>query len=79
LGIAWIERTRGEGDGQEREEGAHSADPKRQPQAVRLRDRAADEPAEGDRAQTIQRIPAFIRPWSRSGVIAWRRLTWVML
>ena len=29
--------------------------------------------------QTIQRIAAFMRPWSRSGVIAWRRLTCVML
>ena len=29
--------------------------------------------------QTIQRMAAFIRPCRRSGVIAWRRLTCVML
>ena len=29
--------------------------------------------------QTRNRIVAFIRPWIRSGVIAWRRLTWLML
>ena len=29
--------------------------------------------------QTIQRIVAFMRPWSRSGVIACRRLTCEML
>ena len=29
--------------------------------------------------QTTVRTVAFIRPWTRSGVIAWRRLTWVML
>ena len=29
--------------------------------------------------QTRKRIVAFIRPWIRSGVMAWRRLTWLML
>ena len=29
--------------------------------------------------QTMKRITEFIRPWIRSGVIAWRKLTWVML
>ena len=29
--------------------------------------------------QTTKRITEFIRPWSRSGVIACRKLTWVML
>jgi hypothetical protein len=27
---------------------------------------------------TMVRTVAFMRPWTRSGVIAWRRLTWVM-
>ena len=29
--------------------------------------------------QTRKRIVAFIRPCIRSGVIAWRKLTWLML
>ncbi len=29
--------------------------------------------------QTMNRIDAFIRPCIRSGVIAWRKLTWLML
>ena len=29
--------------------------------------------------QTMVRMVAFIRPWTRSGVIACRRLTWLML
>ena len=29
--------------------------------------------------QTMNRIVAFMRPCIRSGVIAWRRLTWLML
>ena len=29
--------------------------------------------------QTMKRMTEFMRPWSRSGVIACRRLTWVTL
>ena len=29
--------------------------------------------------QTMNRITEFIRPWSRSGVIAWRKLSCVTL
>ena len=38
----------------------------------------ASEPS-GIVPQMIQRMAAFIRPWRRSGVIAWRRLTCAML
>src|ERR1700737_376457 len=36
-------------------------------------------PPRGNVPQTMVRMVAFIRPCTRSGVIAWRRLTWLML
>src|ERR1700682_3353183 len=36
-------------------------------------------PPRGNVPHTMVRMVAFIRPCTRSGVIAWRRLTWVML
>lgn len=44
-----------------------------------LRDDSADQAARGIVPQTIQRIAAFIRPCSRSGVMVCRRLTCVTL
>ena len=46
---------------------------------ISRRDDAADDRPIGIVPQTRKRIVAFIRPWIRSGVIAWRRLTWLML
>src|ERR1700736_5680458 len=36
-------------------------------------------PPRGNVPQTMVRMVAFMRPCTRSGVIAWRRLTWLML
>ena len=64
---------------QDREEATDRADPDRRAQA----DRAPRKPPRmlpiGIVPQTMKRIVAFMRPCIRSGVIAWRKLTWLML
>ena len=61
------------------EKRAERADEERRAQAERGRERAAGERAERDRPPDEEAHRAFMRPCSRSGVIACRRLTCWML
>ena len=67
--------------GSAREQRRRSRRPRAQraTQYARRRSRRRAAAPSGIVPQTIQRIDAFMRPCSRSGVIAWRRLTCVML